>query len=153
MKKLTTIFGIGAISMAVALAPAFAQQVKPQDTTAPAATIQPKASDKAPAPTNPAGKDEKNLSVKPGDTKAEQTTHAKPGAEAKEIARSQAKASADVKNEKATPSKPGTDVKSEAVPAKPSTDVKTDKGVTSKPETTVKNESAPAKPAGDVKKQ
>src|SRR5208337_1237519 len=69
MKKLASILGIGVISMAVALAPAFAQQTQPQGPAGSTA-IQPKSDVKTPA-ANQAGKDEKNLPAKPGpDVKA-----------------------------------------------------------------------------------
>ncbi len=70
MKKISTIIGVGMLSMAVALAPAFAQQTKPQEPASSTTAVQPKADAKAPV-TAPAAKDDKSLPVKPGtDTKA-----------------------------------------------------------------------------------
>ena len=117
MKKLASILGIGAISMAVALAPAFAQQTKPQEPAG-TATVQPKSDVKVPA--NVTAKDEKTLPAKPG-------SESKPGAGTKTTAPSNSvKPMSDVKTDKdkSTPAKTGSDVKSEAVPGKTAPDVK-----------------------------
>ncbi len=99
MKKLASILGISAISMAVALAPAFAQQTEPREPAG-TATVQPKSDVKVPA--NQTGKDEKNLPGKPG-------SELKPGAGAKTTASSTSgKPTGDVK----TNVKPGANLKS-----------------------------------------
>ncbi len=99
MKKLASILSISAISMAVALAPAFAQQTKPMEPAG-TATVQPKSDVNVPA--NQTGKDEKNLPAKPG-------SELKPGAGAKTTASSTSgKPMGDVK----TNVKPGANLKS-----------------------------------------
>ncbi len=101
MKKLASILGIGAISMAVALAPAFAEQTKPQEPAG-TATVQPKSGVKVPA--------------KPmGDLKTDKdkSTADKTGS--------------DVKSE-AVPGKPAPDVKAGTAPAKTGTAGKNRKG-------------------------
>jgi hypothetical protein len=96
MKKLASILSIGVITMAVALAPAFAQQTQPQEGAGPAA-IQPKSDVKTPASSQPGNA--KNLPAKPGpDLKA---TAPAPSP----------KPAGDVKTEKPAPAKIGTDVK------------------------------------------
>ena len=98
MKKLASILGIGVISMAVALAPAFAQQTQPQGPAG-SSTIQSKSDVKTPA-ANQAGKDEKNLPAKSGpDVKAGSAT-AKTDAGAKEMKGTNVKPGANLKSDK-----------------------------------------------------
>jgi hypothetical protein len=125
------------LSMAVGFAPAFAQQTtKPMDNVGSSTTVQPKTDEKTPG-VNPAVKDEKGLSAKPGsDTKAS-SVPAKPGL--------------DVKTDKALPAKTEKDVKSGNVPAKQGMAVKTDKALPAKTGTDVKSENVPAKSTADVK--
>ena len=109
MKKLASILGIGAISMAVALAPAFAQQTTPREPAG-TATVQPKSDVKVPA--NQTGKDEKNRPEKPGSESAAPSTSSKSMGGVK------------TDKDKSIPDKSGSDVKSEAVPGKPAPNVK-----------------------------
>lgn len=65
MKKAASVFGISILSLAVSLAPAFAQmQPKPHEPSAAAPTVQPKPADKPQTPV-PMTKDDKNTPVKP----------------------------------------------------------------------------------------
>ncbi|MGA2401236.1 MAG: hypothetical protein ABSG91_05955 [Syntrophobacteraceae bacterium] len=120
MKKVASIIGIGVISMAVAIAPVFAQQTKPQEPAGSAA-IQPKSDVKIPV-VNQTGKDEKNLTAKPG---------------------------SDVKSE-VVPGKAVPDVKAGAAPAKTDTGAKDRKGSTAKPGANLKSGQT-AKPHADAK--
>jgi len=98
MKKFASILGIGVMSMAVALAPAFAQQTQPQGPAGSTA-IQPKSDVTTPA-ANQAGKDEKNLPAKSGpDVKAGSAT-AKTDAGAKEMKGTNVKPGANLKSDK-----------------------------------------------------
>jgi hypothetical protein len=140
MKKFASIIGVSVLSIAVGLAPAFAQQTtKPMDNVGSSTTIQPKTDEKAPG-ANPAVKGEKSLPAKPGmDVKTDKALPAKTGT--------------DVKSEN-IPAKSGTDVKASskvAVSAKPGMDVKTDKALPAKTGTEVKSEDLPAKSTADVK--
>jgi len=124
MKKISTIIGVGMISMAVALAPAFAQMTKsPEPPSSTATSVQPKTDEKAPA-SAPAAKDVKGLPAKPGtDTKSQNV-----------------------------PAKPVTDTKASTVPAKPGTDVKSDtKAMPAKPLIDTKSQNVPAKSGADMK--
>ncbi len=102
MKKLASILGIGAISMAVALAPAFAQQTKPQEPAG-SATVQPKSGVQVPA--NQTVKGTKEL---PG----------KPAPDVKTVTEP-AKADTGAKDQKGSHVKPGANLKS-GQPAKSS---------------------------------
>jgi hypothetical protein len=101
MKKLASILGISAISMAVALAPAFAQQTKPQEPVG-TATVQPKSDVKVPDKT---GSDVKSEAV-PG----------KPAPDVK-AGTAPAKTGTVEKNQKGANVKPGANLKSDK-PAK-----------------------------------
>ncbi len=144
MKKLASILGIGAISVAVALAPAFAQQTKPEEPAG-TATVQPKSDVKIPA--NVTAKDEKTLPAKPGSA-------SKPGAGTKTTAPSNSvKPMSDVKTDKdkSTPAKTGSDVKNEAVSGKAAPDVKAGT-VPAKTGTGVKNQKGSnVKPGANLK--
>jgi hypothetical protein len=123
MKKLASILGIGMVSMAVALAPAFAQQTQPQGSTG-STTVQPKLDVKTPTGDN-AGKDEKNMPVKPGDVQGKQTAPMKPAPDVKATAPAPSpKPMGEVKSEKSVSPKTGTDVKNEGTTSKPGPDVK-----------------------------
>jgi hypothetical protein len=115
MKKLASILGISAISMAVALTPAFAQQTNPQGPAGTAA-VQPKSDVKVPA--KPMG------DVK---TDKDKSTADKTGS--------------DVKSE-AVPGKPAPDVKAGTAPAKTGTAVKNKKGSNVKPGANLKSDHA-----------
>jgi hypothetical protein len=113
MKKLASILGIGAISMAVALAPAFAQQTKPQEPAG-TATVQPKSDAKVPA--KPMGdvktdKGDSNASKTGNDVKSEAVS-GKPAPDVKAGAAS-AKTGAAEKNLKGSNVKPGASLKSD----------------------------------------
>ncbi len=113
MKKLASIIGIGVISMAVALAPAFAQQTQPQGPAGSTA-IQPKSDVKTPA-ANQAGKDGKNLPAKSGpDVKATAPAPSpKPMADLKTEKPAPAKTDAGVRDTKDANVKPGANLKSD----------------------------------------
>ena len=113
MKKLASILGIGVISMAVALVPAFAQQTQPQGPAG-SSTIQSKSDVKTPA-ANQAGKDEKNLPAKSGpDVKATAPAPSpKPMADVKTEKPAPAKTDAGVKDMKGANAKPGANLKSD----------------------------------------
>ncbi len=120
MKKLASIVGIGVLSMAVGLAPAFAQSKPPE----PAGGTVTKADEKAPA-TSQAVKDTKSIPAKAAsDVKATTTA---PAADLKKEAATvkpsddktrslPAKAGAAVKEEKSAPVKPGVEMKNEKAP-------------------------------------
>lgn len=134
MKKLASILGIGVISAAVALAPAFAEQTKPMDQAS-SATVQSAPDVKTPA-VNQAGKDEKNLPSKSGTgTQAGQVTSAKTGS--------------DVKTGTVS-GKPAADVKTGSAPAKTDTAVKETKSTEVKSDANLQNNTA-AKSAADTK--
>ncbi|MHC1727087.1 MAG: hypothetical protein AB9866_13945 [Syntrophobacteraceae bacterium] len=152
MKKLSSIIGVGVVSMAVALSPAFAQQTKPADPPASGSVVQPKVDEKTPA-VKPAPKDEKNLPAKPGaDTKGQAATQVKPGADVKAATTPSPKP--EVKVQPAVPSKPATDVKGPVTtPATPGADMKTTVPVPAKPSADVKaDKSVAAKTAPDTAK-
>jgi len=120
MKKLGSILGISVISVAVAFAPAFAQQALPQGPGAPAA-LQPKSDVKTPA-SDQAGKDEKNLPAKPGpDVKASAPVPSP-------------KPAGNVKSEK-----PASDVKAGSTSSKTDKGAKGQKGTNAKPEANLKS--------------
>ncbi len=132
MKKITKIIGIGAIAMAVGLSPAFAQQSKPQESTSPQVTVQPKADEKAPLPGS-TGKSETGVPAKPGtDMKSEtKSMPADHGTDTKMIGTE--------KRSENAPAKIGADVKTGAVQGKSETGAKDDRAATVKTGADVKS--------------
>ena len=120
MKKLASIIGISVISMAVAIAPVFAQQTKPHEPAGSAA-IQPKSDVKIPA-VSQTGKDEKNLPAKPGSDVKSETVPGNPAPNVKAGA-APAKTDAGAKDLKSPNAKPGANLKS-GPPAKSHADAK-----------------------------
>jgi len=144
MKKIASIVGISMISMAVALAPAFAQQTNPPEPSKVPATVQVKADEKALAT-------EKSPAATTS-TKSEKSLPAKEGTEVKPDNKATSpKPGTDIKSE-SLPSKPGTDSKAATAPAKPGTDMKT-APLSGKAETGVKDpKNVPVKSGADLKK-
>lgn len=136
--------------MAVALAPAFAQQTQPQKPAGSAA-IQPESAMKTPA-VNQTGKDEKNLHAKPGpDVKATAppASSAKPMGGAKTEKPAPAKTGTDVKNEGVS-GKSGQDIKAGSAPAKTESGLKNEQGAKAGQGANIKSDS-PVKPDSSTK--
>ena len=113
MKKLASILGIGAISMAVALAPAFAQQTKPQEPAGTKTTAT-STSGKSMGHVK-TDKDKSTPAVTGSDVKSE-TVPVKPAQDVK-AGKTPAKTGTAAKNRKGTNVKPGVNMKSDR-PAK-----------------------------------
>ncbi len=119
MRKIASIFGIGMVSMALGLAPAFAQQAMPKPAGNTPATVQPKTDVTTPASSAARDADTKSADVKNGagavqakpgmDMKASPNP-VKPGPEVKG-APVEGKSEAGLKSEKAAPAKQGANLK------------------------------------------
>lgn len=146
MKKLATVLGVGAISMAVALSPAVAQVKAPETSGAPAA-VQSTPTDKTALPGS--AKEEKKPAAKGAIDNKSATTPAKPSTDIKADSKAvPAKPAPDVKTDKAAPAKPDT-AGSVGMGAKTGSDTKSD--VATKPSVPSKTDAVSTK-AGDTVK-
>ena len=114
MKKLASILGIGAISMAVALAPAFAQQTKPREPAGTKTTAQ--LHFRAKPMGNVKTDKDKSTPAKTGSDVKSETVPVKPAQDVK-AGKTPAKTGTAAKNRKGTNVKPGANMKSDR-PAK-----------------------------------